>query len=269
MKKLVAPLITRYCQHKTKRCAFFKVTARKPIQNDLAAMINKRTAICDQFKFVYYSFPKCANTTVHIMLALGAGMVSRSSFLGLTPEAQHELGNGIKRREVGAFKNPIDLDGSQANLLSDYFSFAISRNPYTRIASGFFDKIQRKKVTDVHNAMRRPITATVTFDDFVDYLLDGGVHERDYWVPQSKLLPAEKKDLSFVGKFENLNEDLTIVSDKIFGAPPFLHKPVTHSTKRQQARTPLFSDRTAEAIISLYADDFTEFEYDLALPAGV
>lgn len=269
MNKLTVPLLAEYRRYKTKRCAFFKLTADKQLNSDLAVMINRRITICDRYKYIYYSFPKCANTTTHIMLAINGGSISRGNFLGLPPESKHELGNRIKRQEVGGFKKPIDLDKKAASLLPNFFSFAITRNPYTRVASSFFDKIQRKKVTDIHAAMRRPTTANIKFDDFVDYLLDGGIHKRDYWTPQTTLLPIKKEKLSYIARFESLDKDLTFISEKIFGAPPFLNDPVTHTTKIARARTPLYTDRTAEAIFKLYSEDFSEFQYDIEPPEGV
>jgi hypothetical protein len=142
--------------------------------------------------------------------------------------------------------------------LLDYKKFSVVRNPYTRIVSGWNDKIrldnrgglfvtegQKKKLQD--------------FDYFVEWLVDqpkrtANIHLR----PQSLLVPH---DVHEIGHVENLDRDLCHILKRA-GFPNI--KEVPHiNAKWAPKETYQFNARILKLLNDYFESDFERFGYKM------
>ena len=124
---------------------------------------------------------------------------------------------------------------------NEYFSFAVVRNPYDRMFS-------------LYNFLKRRRVIKETLEEFINKM--------DREPSQFKLLNYNGVvPLSFVGKFENLEEDFNFIADKIkikerYKNLPKLFKAVNNGNYKEQINNEL------KAIIDeKHHDDFINFNY--------
>jgi hypothetical protein len=140
-----------------------------------------------------------------------------------------------------------------------YTTISFVRNPYSRIASAWTDKILRGGHSLGGLGDGQP-----DFAEFVDRLSNVNISKADPHVrPQATLLG--KIRLDFVGHSESLQSDLDrLASILSVESPEVPHANSTGSLRREAE----FSDRTIETISRIYADDFLAFGYsNSAVPA--
>ncbi|MEW6997527.1 sulfotransferase family protein [Colwelliaceae bacterium BS250] len=133
--------------------------------------------------------PKAANSTI----------VSNLVQLKLGKEI-----NTIKSKKI--FRTPSQLTTNELNKFDSLFKFAIVRDPFSRTLSAYLDKIDR-----VFNQNGEKIS----FKDFLKSLNSGKLYSNLHWAPQSSILLIPFEDFDFIGKFENLNDDLGHIINKI------------------------------------------------------
>jgi hypothetical protein len=100
-----------------------------------------------------------------------------------------------------------------------------------------------------------------TFTEFCRYLAAGGLYANAHWAPQSSLLllPIERYD--FIGRLENINEDLStvfahlgmkLVEPTLAGPPP---------TNARDLVAKEYTPECRETLDRLYRRDFELFGY--------
>lgn len=84
--------------------------------------------------------------------------------------------------------------------LSEYFKFSLVRNPFTRIASAYFHEIRK--------------TEHMSFEHFLQ-----NANEYDLWFLNQSYYTHEcgssDKEMSYVGRYENYNEDVSYLFNKL------------------------------------------------------
>jgi chondroitin 4-sulfotransferase 11 len=134
------------------------------------------------------------------------------------------------------------------------FKFSFVRNPYDRVLSGWKNKIEKQQEK--------------TFKEFVcknliKYDVDNNRFHNLYKpIPHhfSSLLNPKYsvKDMNFIGRFENLQQDFDIICDKI-GIPK---QKLPHKNKTQHKHyTEYYDDETREIVAQKYARDIEYFGY--------
>ena len=142
---------------------------------------------------------------------------------------------------------------------SSYFSFAIVRDPYERLASCYrakFNKVDESNFM-FSNYLFGYLKNDDSFEDFVrkvskipDILCDR------HFKAQNKIVFASGKNIDFIGKFENLPSDFEEIRQRYgFTKVPTLNK----SSGRTAAD--LFSEETRSLASKRYAKDFELFGY--------
>ncbi len=142
---------------------------------------------------------------------------------------------------------------------SSYFSFAIVRDPYERLASCYrakFNKVDESNFM-FSNYLFGYLKNDDSFEDFVrkvskipDILCDR------HFKAQNKIVFASGKNIDFIGKFENLPSDFEEIRQRYgFTKLPTLNK----SSGRTAAD--LFSEETRALASKRYAKDFELFGY--------
>lgn len=226
-----------------------------PAASDKLKAIDTRILVSDRHRFVYVRIPKCANST--IVLALGL------QELGLDREYWDSLGAEERRRffthtlKKKTFRPPSSLNAEEAlRVTHEYTRIMFVRNPFSRVASAYFDKIASGKYRQ-----RLNLPENFAFADFCDYLADGGLLRNIHWIPQTAICPFAIDTLDFIGRFETLSADLTRLTRQIHGREQPIITLASHATGADDRLADLYTDREVRIIGELYADDFAAFGY--------
>ena len=175
-------------------------------------------------KFMFYHIPKTAGTSLHTVLKTYA------------------VGPHVNEPHLTRVRSHVGVEPTWDKYKgSEYFSFAIVRNPYDRMFS-------------LYNFLKRRRVIKETLEEFINKM--------DREPSQFKLLNYNGVvPLSFVGKFENLEEDFNFIADKInikerYKDLPKLFKAVNNGNYKEQINNEL------KAIIDeKHHDDFINFNY--------
>ena len=161
--------------------------------------------------------------------------------------------------------SPLEIDHyTEIEKFSSYFKFTFVRNPWSRVVSCWTSKIEggeeKKKMRGgpkINAILREANLLGCTFPEFVRYLgEESNVFRDPHWHPLSSYLPIQ--ELDFVGKIENLKEDLDTVCNKI-GIPP---QKLPHKNKTKHKHySEYYNDETCEIIANKYAKDIEYFGY--------
>ena len=142
---------------------------------------------------------------------------------------------------------------------TSYFSFAIVRDPYERLASCYrakFNKVDESKFM-FSNYLFGFLKNDDSFEEFVrkvskipDILCDR------HFKAQNKIVFASGKKMDFIGKFENLPSDFEEIRERYdFAELPMLNK------SSGRTASDLFSDETRALASKRYEKDFELFGY--------
>ena len=122
---------------------------------------------------------------------------------------QLKLGTEIESPKAKkVFTTPSQLKKTELEKFDDLFKFAVVRDPFSRTLSAYLDKIDRKFNQDGEK---------ISFKDFLKSLKNGKLHSNLHWAPQTSIFLIPIEEFDFIGKFENLNEDLAFIISKIKG----------------------------------------------------
>jgi hypothetical protein len=153
--------------------------------------------------------------------------------------------------------------------------FTVVRNPYTRIASCYFDKMLRpspQRRFFVHNAGLDP-TEKIGFRAFLQKLAELPRELDDtHWARQSFNTGARLLDLTHIGKVETLEDDLPRILADIEGGAVGVANAAPHATGAEDRLRALYGPEELELVNRIYQTDFTMFGYpmnDLDDLAGV
>lgn len=142
---------------------------------------------------------------------------------------------------------------------TSYFSFAIVRDPYERLASCYrakFNKVDESKFM-FSKYLFGFLKNDDSFEEFVrkvskipDILCDR------HFKAQNKIVFASGKKMDFIGKFENLPSDFEEIRERYdFAELPMLNK------SSGRTASDLFSDETRALASKRYEKDFELFGY--------
>ncbi|MFC0200058.1 sulfotransferase family protein [Paracoccus rhizosphaerae] len=156
--------------------------------------------------------------------------------------------------------------------------WAIVRNPFTRILSGYLDKVQRNEpmfdniahqVAKIRGVQRDAVEASsVSFEEYCQALAQfrRPVDFDQHWRPQYAHICADIIPYTFFAKLETLDDEAKDISRRLglsnlsFGAGK------THATGSNEKVAQYYTDKTADIVRKVYAGDFKHFHYDLDLP---
>jgi hypothetical protein len=108
----------------------------------------------------------------------------------------------------------------------EYFKFAILRNPFKRLVSGYLDRFVKRPVNinsqpaieNVYNflGMEIDLKRSITFSQFVHYLARTEDKDLDlHWRPQVNFLGLGLFEFDFIGQFEELNSIIQFLENKL------------------------------------------------------
>lgn len=218
--------------------------------------IDKRICISTTHRFVLIRIPKCANSTV------------LKTFLTYDPEYERvrEVTYSSRRAKRRTYPKPSDLSPRIQRVALESYSFVtFVRDPFARLASAYLDKIVKGKSEKrlVDDALHKSSDETITFEEFVDYIENGGLYTNPHWAPQVSCLPVEIQRIDLLGRVESLSEDLKSCIETIFreelNSIESLDGHATNAGKRLSEfyRTRELVDRVGK----LYENDFAQLGY--------
>ena len=206
-------------------------------------------------KFIWTWVPKCAGSFIY----------SHPDF----KQADHSI--------AGGHETYIELTSLIKEDISTYFTFAFSRNPYSRIVSAFhhFKKyhnfnyyecfedfiLDNFKGEDGSISMQHSKTFKSTYRRRSQF---GIVHD-DHFKPQSFFMqnPQGVIDLNFVGKTENLPEDFNIVCRKLNITE--IDNKILNSTEHDSYMSYFEGPKSRakiDVVNNIYKQDFINFNYE-------
>ena len=192
----------------------------------------------DLNRYIWYVNPKTASRTV-------------SKYLNIKfPENYKSKG----KDEVVEKHNHL-----QYEKYFDYFKFTIVRNPLQRLEKMFLDKTKKVIGTDWELPYFKKF-ADYNFEQFVNYIynnVDVDKSETNRHIRSQWSLANECQDIDFIGKTENLEQDLV----KLSGILNLEEKQVFHKNKTIKTDNTQYSIELLEKVYDLYKKDYLEFGY--------
>ncbi len=217
-------------------------------------LVDGRIAVSEKYRFVYNRIPKSANSTVMRTLI----QYENEAFA---------LNYSSSEAKKNFYVKPSRLKFAHARKArTSYFSFTVVRNPYTRLASAYLDKIVRnqEQVRAVRKRMKLADDQPIPFTLFLDYLEQGGLKDDPHWARQCHLLPRVLGELDFIGHVETLDQDMHCIIKRIYGDVDQgeVKSWNPHGTSASEKLGHLFENETLiERARQLYLEDFKAFGY--------
>lgn len=249
------------------------------IENETAALHPKVSPadfrhtllISPRFRYLFGNNPKVACTTIRkLLIDAEYGEVRSYS----------ERSGTLHYNEFLPFLNVWQLEDFPKWLRHPKtFKFCFVRNPYTRLLSGYLDKVVRgePQKMNVLEALGKPNqpTADISFSTFVRTVCAMPVGDQDqHWRVQYYQTYQEGISYDFIGRFENLQADLQTVADHIgitefmnaetFGAAG--HTSRHHATGAASLLQEYYTPELCEIVQQGFAEDFSCFGYSKILP---
>ena len=229
---------------------------RHPVQRTASLpSIDSRVVVSSERKFIFVRVPKCANTTLLTTLWLCAKGLGTEDLERYSADERKQLLRKQTMRHV--FLSPSDLSSSQAyEALESYKTCIFVRNPFTRLASAYFYKIAKGRTAERLGLGPKP-----SFLHFCEFLRDDGLHADIHWMPQTHICPIPPERLHFVGRMENLVEDLDAMTQMLYQRSAPLLSRQHHATGADSRLRDLYGPEETEIVRNLYSDDFAAFGY--------
>ncbi len=214
--------------------------------------VDTRIAVDRERRFIYFRIPKAANSTVSYAIS------------------NIETENGDS---AGAYKSGYDRASSLGfletyRLHQRFFLFSVVRNPYTRVASAYLDKIQgqKRQRVPVARALGRASTAPITFNEFCAYLAKGGYRDDVHWFRQTDLIPCGTDCLDYLGSVETLTKDLNAIRTRLAITSETGRSDWKHGKTGATSRLfELYDDESRISVFETYKQDFELLGYAKSL----
>lgn len=138
-------------------------------------------------------------------------------------------------------------------------SFAFVRNPYDRVVSQYKYRIKTNQ-----NALSE---RTIDFNQWVKKVY--GPHPDPFYRDTERMFITQKQWLTnakgqicvdYIGRFENLVEDFTVIANKIKPGAKLEHR---NQTSRKKPYQDYYDLETQEIITNYFSEDFEAFDYNI------
>lgn len=209
---------------------------------------------------IYIHIPKTGGSSIRNSLNKNYKLIYNSNFENFEKMGFKNYSEKFENYNfpIFSFKDhlPYQLI-KRADYHKDKFKFTITRNPFSRIVSLYFECIANK----LHLEGLK-IKKTILFDDFVDIIC-----KKSYWftIPMTDYIGSKNlNDIDFIGRFENFDDDLIKLRKylKISIKHHNYNNSVKSIFKFSDYRTYFKNKENIDKVYKLYKDDFDNFNYD-------
>lgn len=144
-----------------------------------------------------------------------------------------------------------------------FFRFAFVRSPYSRLLAAYLDRASTKGTT-LHKALFKEFNSTeIDFEMFCQFV--AGHSDRrtlePHVRPQSLLLYGGEIPFDFVGRFEALSHDFSLVTKRMFGQPLELEFQSPSRTNASAQMAEYYTPKILNLVNDVYSEDFKLFDY--------
>lgn len=221
--------------------------------------VDRRIIVCPEHEFVYIRIPKCANSTISMLLYQAT--------------TGHVDDNMRPRYAKQFFNHPGEvglLNSIKARY--SYFIFTFVRNPYDRLLSVYLNKFvlaNRSRQSYLGKLYGDTILKYCegqesTFLGFCRYLDHGGVRVDPHWLPMVDFMWPSVKRIDYIGRLETIETDMKNIFKRIYGKFDFniqtRYGPEPTNAEKKISR--YYDEECKEIIRRLYRADFDCFEYN-------
>ncbi|MEL6666524.1 MAG: sulfotransferase family protein [Pseudomonadota bacterium] len=226
------------------------------------ASVNYLTHIDRKRKFAYVETPKVACTSIKKFLM---DQVVDGCF-------HLENKNQVHNREISPLTQLSELDMASAIEVwsSKFRRFSFVRNPFSRLLSGFLDKL----ITNEYERQRHlPMMGfepgyVPTLLEFLERLAQKSDSDRDiHFRTQSELLMLAHVDYDFIGRFERFDRDFLWLQQAFYGIDhpndSYENFGKHHASDANSKIEQYFGDREAQLVHDIYGTDFANFDYPI------
>jgi len=232
-----------------------------------------------QHKLLYVSTPKVACTSIKWWFAALEGYSQALRAVVDSAESDPDL-VVHETFKVAPHVTGLDPERLSEALTSDsYFRFAVVRNPYKRIFSAWQSKLVLREPLQIgpyikseffHHPIEQRQDIVAAFEAYLEHLANNEAPSfwDHHWSPQVALLRPDLINYTKLTKIEHASE-LSKALREWLGA----HAPDPFAQRRtNESLIPylpeFISERSAELIRVLYAEDFDAFGYERQLPSS-
>ena len=219
-----------------------------------------------QNHYIYFANPKVACSTIKATLQK---LEAETAQINL-PETRK-----IHDKTQSLLLSPRDIgfDRFLAMLEDDrIFKFCFVRNPYTRLLSGFLDKVKRRWYRANFKdslGLSFDVDRDVTFLEFVREIEPMPARDMNkHWRVQTQQVLWDWVKYDRVSKFENFNEEFRLILKKIYPQiaenkyNDILEYKINHATHANLKLEKFYTGEIQEIAQTIYADDFANFGYE-------
>ena len=171
---------------------------------------------------------------------------------------------------IKAIYGKVSLEGHRTYQFNDmvlgvkknqYFSFSFVRNPFDRLYSSYMF-LKKGGINNFdENSFKKYIAKYTDFEDFVlNGLNNKTIFQVTHLLPQSYFI-CDKKGVvlvSFVGRFENLINDVNYLSEKLGKEIILEHL----NQNKKSSYKEVYSNEMIEVVNRVYKDDLRIFNYE-------
>ncbi len=154
-----------------------------------------------------------------------------------------------------------------SRIWNKYFKFAFVRNPYSRLCSYYFYHRSNRYRPGPKHSQGKEIAKINTFKKWAIQGINANIQYKQgtsavgqgWWsqIPQHYYLDRE---LDFIGRYENLQNDFDYACEKI-GIEPY-ELPHYNKSEPPYKWKELYDDELMELVYDFYCDDFRIFGYE-------
>jgi hypothetical protein len=227
--------------------------------------------ISEKYGLAYFELPKGGCTTIKSMLQeLERDQIRSEDEITDLP--------GIHIRKQSPLLSPHDFGIEKFSRMiegNNFFCFTFSRNPFSRVLSGYLEKIlenkeEKKEIIEILGWNSSEITQQITFEKFLSALFiqrRNPIEMNSHWRPMTQQLFANIIQYDFVGQIENFEEDISELGQKLS-----IKEIKQYARRRLHIRgasdkcKDYYSDYTKKMVIDIYESDFKYFGYNFEIP---
>ena len=220
-----------------------------------------------QQKLIYVNVPKCASTSIKMIL---------SRLVGRKPVSLEQL----HKRKYSGLQSPFQIGISAFYRLATdptTLRFSFVRNPYERLVSAWADKFQDRRLVSGNSFIEKYLARrveidqrlphgehlTLTFADFVTYATATASLRVDaHWALQDDILSMPRLALDFIGHVETFTDDIGRVLDHVHADQWLRRAAVMPMRASPHHAWPLYyTQDLADRVYRAYERDFHRFGY--------